>query len=333
MSCTIKDIAKEAGVIHVTVSRILSNSNASHSPKTREKILKIAKRMNYQPNTIAKMMKGCQSKIIGIAARSNMEIGHYYLLDQCFREVSKNSYVPMMLDTRLLEDNKGMDMLNLVAGIICETSEQLSALSKLFGKNKLSKPVVMLRKVKNINSNVFNTHYDSATGMEMLMEHLTVKGHKKIIWAGPVEHGSIRKNSFRDYCEKHNVLTDYVDVKRGAKVNNNFLVGIEAAEKIYMKKSFTAVVACNDEIAQGVVCGLAQNGVKVPDDIAVAGFENMSFGAACNPPLTTVDLKPQYVAEKAVQLLIALIENSSELIRDKEYVIKPELIIRKSTGG
>lgn len=329
MRYTIKDIACRAGVSHVTVSRILSNSNARHSTATREKVQAIAKELGYQPNTMAKIMRGRKNMIIGIAARNNMQIGHFQLLEKCILEITKRNYVPMMLDLRVLNSGNTADIMSLLSGMICETRVQLDNLTKFVGGKEFSGPVVMLRKDTAVRQRFVNVHYDSSSGMQMLTDYLITKGHKEMIWVGADEYNP-RECSFRSYAEANSININYVHISPQSSIDN-FHCGLYAVPEILKYTKSTVVVCSNDEFALGVISGLAASGLRIPQDMAVTGFENMAFGAVANPPLTTVDVKPEQVASLAVEKIISMIENPKLILKQKDYAIKPSLIVRAST--
>jgi DNA-binding LacI/PurR family transcriptional regulator len=334
MSCTIKDIARVANVSHPTVSRILSGSQAKHSQKTKERVQAIAAQMGYTPNSAARMMRNRQSNLIAIAARTNVRLGHFRLLEKCSEELAKRNYVPMTLDVRALNDKKNIDILSLFSGIICETQGQLKSLLKLANLKSFNKPVILLRKtnLKNIPS----VHYDSTAGMRLLMNHLVELGHRRIVWAG-FDLENMRYKIFMNECKRLSLEgffagSSKVSSKRYEEIDN-FQLGLATVDNILKFKSATAVVASNDEFALGIISGLKKHGISIPGDLSVAGFENMSFSLVSDPPLTTVEMFPELVAANAAKQLISMIEHKQIHSEFDDMAILPELITRKSTGG
>jgi len=330
MNCTIKDIARAANVSHPTVSRILSGSQAKHSEKTKQRVQKIAAQMGYTPNSAARMMRNRESRLVGIAARTNVRLGHSRLLEKCSEELMKRDYVPMTLDVRALKDEKNRDIFSLFSGMICETEEQLNSLLQLANVKSFNKPIVLLRKtnIKNIPS----IHYDSTTGMRLLMDHLTKLGHRRIVWAG-FDPRNMRYKIFMDECKRLSLEGFFAGSSTTGVCPDNFQLGLATVENILKFKTATAVVASNDELALGIISGLKNNGVSIPKDLSVAGFENMSFSLVSDPPLTTVEIFPDLVASNAAEQLISMIKNKQIHSESEDVAILPKLIIRKSTGG
>ncbi len=329
MSCTIKDIARAAKVSHPTVSRILSGSNAKHSLETIKKVEELAAQMGYTPNSAARIMRNRESRLIGIAARVKSRLGHFQLLEKCSEELVKRDYVPLTLDASTLKHKKNCDVFSLFAGIICETEEQLESLQEISSAN-LNKPTVMIRKsnIKNIPS----VHYDSETGMRLLLDHLAELGHRNIVWSGfSPDNG--RYKLFLKECKRLSINSFFAGTSTLNYEQDNFQLGLATVDNILKFKNATAVVASNDEFAIGIISGLKERGVSIPGDLSVAGFENMSFSPVSDPPLTTVEVFPGQVAAGAAELLINMLKGKQIYSKSDDIAISPKLIIRKSTGG
>jgi len=179
------------------------------------------------------------------------------------------------------------------------------------------------------NLPVSAAYADGYKGFKMLLSYLIEKGHRNI--------GMIR--SLRRYPCSESRFIGYVDTlkENGITVDPNLIEeseftaagGYDAAKKLLAKSKPTAIVGVNDLIASGALKYIREKGYSVPDDIAIAGFDNIALSSLVSPQLTTVNIPVEEIAHEAINQLIKKIQNPR--VRNRDIVIETQLIIRQST--
>lgn len=175
---------------------------------------------------------------------------------------------------------------------------------------------------------------DEEKGTKEALEHLISLGHKNIAFVRGESSYSydIKENLYKEYMKNISIEPIVITVQDGNNIDvveNTMRVLIELSSKYQLGKEITAFFACNDLMAVGVLNGCYELNLKVPDDIAIIGFDNIILSQMTNPKLTTVDQNMRLLGERAAQKLLDLIEDKN-LYSDTD-VIETKLIIRKST--
>ena len=327
----IYDIAKEAGVSITTVSRVLNNKEGVNA-KTRERVAAVLKNHDYKPSAIA---RGMVSKSLRTVAVLTIDIRepHYartaYTIE---REFSRCGYEVMICNTggemketrRYLEIvlGKNVDGIILVGSIFNEIGKEPKIREMLS-----SVPVVLANGNLDLE-NSYSVLVDDQYGISLGVEHLIERGYKDIYYVTDADTNSAKEkmNGFIGAMARFG----YSDVKRRIiKTDQSIAGGKEAARTLLDSgEQVTAVVCGIDITAVGVLKELLERGKKVPEEVAVIGYNNSEYARICHPQLTTVDNKAELVALMSVQLLTRLMEKTEEY---SSAVIRPELIVGKTT--
>ncbi len=333
---TIKDIAKAASVSATAVSMALNNQPGV-SLQTRKKILGIAKKLDYQPNYIAKSLVSRHSYTIGFILNS--------ITDPFFPELAKgieecanqHGYNLLLCNTKrdLEKEKKSIDMLRSkgVDGIILATV--LKDDSNILPLIEDNFPFVLINRhsmdpgLRNKTSYVI---LDNFRGGYRGMEHLYRLGHDRIaIITGDANTSTAilrTKGSIK-------ALSDY-----GASVDRELIVearyqrhiAYEAAKKlIAMKNPPTAYFAQDDYMAMGVREALLETGFRIPEDIALMGFDDTEIASFTGIDLTTISQKKYEMGTMGAKILIEKIEKTSSGVVN-QLILEPKMIIRKSCG-
>ena len=226
---------------------------------------------------------------------------------------------------------------NWVDGIIidscCPEEETEKYISFLTSEKDVEKriPIVSFDTIL-ASDQISSVGIDNRRGTRMAVEHLIKLGHRRIAFIGGPDRLAICRDNYRGYCEalqaqgieKIDELIyhgDYMAVS-GYEITRQML-----AEK----KEFTAIAAANDQMALGAIHALKKNGYSVPQDAAVAGFDNVFIGTLVEPPLTTVSVPRYEIGRKAVDLLIRQIEGRQPAAEN--IILDCELVVRGSTDS
>lgn len=336
----IKQIAKAAGVSVATVSRVL-NHPENVAPSTRDKILKIMEEEAYKPNWFAQGLNFNKTKTIGLV------IPH--MLNSMYMEIAKGvedvaqqkDYITFMCnvekDTEIEKNYIRQLLTRRVDGIIL----MFSSLDEKFIKSveEQDVPVVLIGEDKCAEG--FNTvKVDCRAGAEAIVSKLVENGHDTI----GILYGNDPKQESLDMLEgyknilKNNgikILDEYIK-----QVENTIEGGYLGAKKMMAATPPKAIFTTSDEIAYGVMDAIKDCNLKVPEDIAVAGFGNARMSNLVEPKLTTVELPFHKMGVYGARLLFDLIEaEDKEDVEEKnkkdeprQIILQTKLKIRKSCG-
>lgn len=327
----IYDIAKEAGVSISTVSRVM-NHKGNVNPVTRKRVEEILEKNNYTPSAIARGMVSKSMKTVSVLT-VDIRVPHYaktaYTIE---REFSRRGYEVSLcntggeleetikyLRTALEKKADGIVLVGSVFNTLCKNAE-ISGLLK-------NVPVVLANgKLELPNS--YSVLVDDRYGISLAVEHLIQKGHREIYYLRDMDTVSaqLKCEGFITEMEKCGLKNARQQV---VKAEPSIEGGIHAVEKLIReKRKFTGIVCGEDITAAGVVKALLHHGIKIPEDVAVTGYNHSEYAKVCEPQLTTIDNKPELVAMMSVQLLTSLIEKSDTY---SSCTIQPELVEGETT--
>ncbi|WP_318615739.1 LacI family DNA-binding transcriptional regulator [Sporosarcina sp. YIM B06819] len=332
---TIYDIAKEANVSAMTVSRVINNAD-NVSDKTREKVESIIKKMNYMPNSSARSLVSKKTKLLSLlvtdianpfftsvargAEDKAMQMGYQLMLCNSDENVEKESkYIDMLISTR-------------IDGALIAPANDSSQKSIL----KLSKyniPVVLIdRHIKGLKCDQVLS--DNETTTRRLMEHLIQQGHKKIaIINGPLDIATARERH-QAYCD---TLTLY-----GLVINPNliqqshffhdsdFSDAIQQMFQLPTNEQPTAIFATSNFLGINTVKSLKKHHIKVPEEVAVVCYDGVPNYTDSELFLTAAEQPSYHFGYMGAQMLIERIENTAPE-EPRTIVLPAEFNIRASS--
>ncbi len=326
----IEEIAKLAGVSKTTVSRVLNNKPEVR-PRTRDKVLKVIDKYDYQPNIFAKAISQKESKILALLIPYEAD----YIFSNSFyeevlrgvsTEVNNNGYYLLLCYTI---DNSYENLIKqkLVDGFILISPGRTDKyIINLLNKREI--PFVATSQVPGEEDYVF-VDIDNFYGASLAVEHLVSLGHKKIglILNGPETLASSQKrlDGYRQVLNKHKIPYQDDLVKIG---NTSINSGYQNMVSL-LKRNLTAVFVANDMMAIGAAQAIKDNHKQIPEDISIVGFDDIPLTRVIDPPLTTVR---QPAFDKGVVATKLLISYLKEKEKPESQNLDVELIIRKSTG-
>jgi LacI family transcriptional regulator len=330
MSVTIKDIAKLAGVSHTTVSRALNNSPLI-SDETKEKIKTIARELNYTPNYNAKSLVLDRSYNIGLFFSTIHEGTSSSFFYEVVRGVNQVVHREFKLIVSGIDDYVDFHSINSkhFDGIIVmsQSTKDDSFIYNILEKNI---PLVVLnREIQD--APIINILSDDRKGAYKAVAHLIQRGHHKIaIIEGKQGFKSTqeRKDGFFQALIDHNITItkDFiVEGKYDSESGYKAMKGLLSLSDIP-----TAVFCSNDDMAVGAMKAIAEQGLKIPDDISLMGFDDNVFSPFLSPALTTIKRPIEEISKEGAKKLLDLIRGR-QIEREILYM-NTELQIRESVG-
>ena len=323
---TLQEVARRARVSTATVSRVLNNT-ASVKSATRARVLKIVEELKYSPNQHARSLAGARSRSIGVIV-SNIE--NPFFLD-VYKTVEAGAhaagYEVIMANTdyhpeRLVTSVRLM-LGRRPAGLAAIVSEMDATLIQELSGQRI--PVVFYD-VGTPRKNITNIRVDYRAGMDTLTAYLHSLGHRRVGYIG--HHATLgpireRVQAVRDAKGRHASL----DVEM--VVDADSLEGGRQAARALLTKSprLTALICVNDVMAIGALRELRSRGRRVPEDVSVTGFDNVTLAQFAVPALTTVHIPRDQIGRIICDCLMR-----DDVPREREYLIEPQLVVRDSTG-
>ena len=332
MDTTIKDIAKIAGVSYATVSRAL-NDKYGVNPATREEIVRIAEELNYSPNAIARGLVKKQTHTVGLiipditnpffpevarGAEDLLEKEGYsvFLCNSNWEKKRENKYINLLIEKR-------------VDGLLIAPSASIITESDRKQFERL--PVVLMSGVQS-GSGTDSIVLNNIKGGYIAGQYLLGKGRRKFCFIGGAEDSFSVKERYTGFLKS-------VEGYNGCVLSPDMVKFGDYREKsgyrimkdlITERKIPDAVFASNDLLALGAMQAISEEGLRIPEDISVIGFDNIATASFRGVELTTVENPKYRMGELAVKMLLARIDNPDKKERNERLVLDPELIIRKT---
>lgn len=334
---SIKRVAEEAGVSIKTVSRVINN-RPDVSPETRQRIQEIIQRLDYQPNAFAQGLRARQTFTIAFVI---LHYQHRALLSEPYLSGIVSGIVDALTDegyyllTYPVPDTdeaiRGLRALlnsGRVDGLIIQQAYPNDQLCQIVADAGL--PTAYIAIDAPPHENAFNVTTDFAAGTRLALQHLVDRGHTRI---GHI-HGDLsyavakeRLDAFKDFLNEHNLPYRPEWVCGGGWSRTD---GCEAAARILNQAERpTAIVAANDTIAIGAMEEIHRHGLRIPEDVAITGYDDIPLAADLAVPLTTIRTSFYRFGHSAAANLVKLIRDPSFCAGQVQVPFK--LIERAST--
>ncbi len=332
---TIKDIARIASVDHSTVSRAINN-NPGMGEETRRRILKIVRKVDYQPNLIARGL--VKKKTRAFALITPVLDPHVLPILKGIEEACKRYNYALMLYSTDYWADESLSYLQiaenwLVDGILILNDVYYKDIpvnvKKLQSKNV---PFVFINKYLG-TTKVNTVGIDNCDAVYQAIKYLVSLGHKRI---GTITGGLKAVDGFERFDAYKRALKAF-DLEYDENIVGDAGFGEnEAYEE--MKKMLcsssqrpTAMFCANDLMAIGAIRAIQAKGLKVPEDVAIVGFDDIREGRYFKPTISTIRPPLEAIGDSAIKLIMKIIENPERPI--EEIPLKARLIIRESSGG
>lgn len=323
----ISDVARFAGISTATVSRTLATPDKV-SAGTREIVMRAVREIGYVPNSAARNLRTNTTKTILAVLPDFSNVFFSRVLRGISDTLVARGYSLIIADTRNNPAREAQYAQFVLAGRV-DGILLLNGRSLLSGKAPMIPTVSLCERIPGTPFPHVET--ENRKSARAMTAYLATLGHQRIGYVrGPIKNVLERERfaGYRDALRAAGLRYDAALVTSGDFTLES---GEAAAETYLLAKLPDAIFACNDEMAMGLIRGLCAAGVIVPRDVSVAGFDDIEFAEAYNPPITTVRQARREIGERAADLLLKLIDG--ERPGQRETRLGAELVVRKSTAS
>lgn len=333
---TLKDIAQECGYSVNTVSRAL-RGDTRLPEETIRRIRETAYEIGYIRNSLASSLRSGKSNIIAIVIEDLQNQHYSHLLDLLSIYLTQNGYRSMILTSRNALDTNAQTaetlssavdyaVAHFVDGVLLFPNLDSAGSAETLQRNRI--PFVLIdREIEGVSADV--VRLDDYEGGRIAAEKFLEAGHRKLVYmAGPVDNGSqyLREKGFFDVLREHGISREQVLVLPHHVVMRS--IKTHELDELLFPVEYTGIFAFNDQIAYYVLNCLRENGIRIPEDVSVIGFDNIRSQYPYLVPLSSIgEEKENEIAKEAVRLLLRRIE---EPAADPCSIILP---VRYYEGG
>src|SRR5215471_10364165 len=315
---TLRDVAQKSGFSIATVSVVLNQAPLANylSPQTKKHIERTARRLGYQPNFLARSLRNRKNRALGIVVFDLSDPFCTPILKGIENTVYQASYLSLLADAQSewarFERHLAVLLGQRVEGLIIIANWILADINLLADLQKRDIPTVIIgRELRH--SSIHSVLVDNEAGGHLALQHLYDLGHREIAFIrGP------------------KILPDL------RTPNAGFEAGIRASEELLRRgRAFTAIMAFDDMTAMGCLRTLTHEGIKVPDQCSVIGFDDIAPAGLAVPALTTIRQPMEAMGGVAVSMIVDTVRAGAERPDGggETRKMSPELVVRESTGS
>jgi len=325
------DVAKLANVSTATVSRVLRKPDKV-SKDTRQKVMEAIKQLNYQPNMVARQFRTKETKTVLVVIPDVTSPFFSEVLRGIEHTALESGYRVILGDTEN-DINREHEYIEL---LLQQQADGAILLTARMDRTRLEEianqfPVVLACEYID-ELDIPTVSIDNINGARRATEHLIQLGHTRIAHiAGPMNVilSRDRLKGYEQAIISHQLQIDSLYIKEGDfSLESGYDQMLHLLE---LEIPPTAVFVFNDLMAIGAIKAAKDKGLRVPEDVAVVGFDNIKMTSVFEPNITTIDQPKYEIGKKAMDLLLNLM--NGEALQKKKFVLKDELIVRESSGS
>ncbi len=339
---TLSDVAEKAGVSRTAAAKVLLGTGGDHvrvGKHAARRIRKASAELSYQPNRAAQQLRGANTHMLGVL----MDTVNAPIMNDRLAAIEREAYAR---GYRLLIGQLHGDQEALRAYLADFDSRGVDAVLCLFdvtrGRGERLTPFLGHRRGvvlhgKPLTTNGFCVRVDTGAAIAMLIAHLLSTGRERIglqLEGMTDELMAIRRNAYTEAMEHNGQTVDpaLIWTTRYLQSRPDSDTVDETIKRLHEQAGADAIVACNDIWAARLIQGLKTRGIRVPDDVAVTGYDNLDLATVIEPSLTTIDQQHDRYAAATLDMLTAIAAGTTaKLPREHTVSIPPKLIIRQST--
>lgn len=331
MARTLDDLAKLSGVSRATVSRVINGGSVA--PDTRQRVLDVLETTDYRPNLAARNLASGRSGVVGVVMHvaPKLTFGDAYFAELltgiCDSLTSEAAGMMLWLGNRTKEETLDQILgMNVLDGLIVTADSSDDPL--VDGLRTSEVPVVLVgHRRADRDANYVDIDHEGAAGA--VTEHLIRTGRTRIAHITGRQNsvsGRDREIGFKKAMANAGLVTEGLIVS-GEYTDESGRLGVD--ELLERKMDIDAIFCGNDNSARGAMSAVQEAGFTIPDDIAIAGFDDLDFAARLDPPLTTIRQRVGEMGQEAAQTLLGLLRNPGS--GPRRVLLPTELVVRHST--
>ncbi len=331
-SSTLKDIAKKLDLSVATVSRVVNNKNYV-KPETRERVLQALEDYNYVPNEVARALKLQITKTIAIIIPDICETFFGEIIKGIDSVVSKEGYGILVADTNEKSDNekKYLEMFKQkqINALVYATVEPYGDYIKNYLSNLVTVFIDNVPELENIDS----VTIDNVQASKKAIEYLIDEGHREIatiIGSEKETTGYDRKKGYLMALEKNNIQVKESLIQYGNYKEEDGYMCMERLINNRNINPFTAVYTTSEKMTYGAIKAIRKNGLRIPEDISIVGFDVQDKAELICPRITTVRQPEGLIGQKVGELLLKKLEDSNKINESMKIFLEPSLVIGQS---
>ncbi len=324
---TIEDVAKHSGCSKATVSRVI-NHDKRVRPETAGHIMKSIDILGYHPNTIARALSGGKTFEIAVVVPDNWKAQPYYIkLIDAIEDVADSKGYHIILKRRKYLDSV-ISLVNQkrIDGLIIRNMQVADQEESLFAKmERMGMPFILTGQPQGDYPFV---KPDNIGGGRDVAFYFSEMAYKKILYiSGPKDHidSNERLAGFRVGLSENGFDLQNLYIASGDYSTES---GYHASKRFFSSKFADAVFAANDRMALGALLYFREKGIKVPEEVSLAGYDDNFFSEFLSPSLTTVKLPMSEIGTIAMESLIRMIENKS---RPNIKMLLPSRLVKRDS--
>ncbi len=334
MAVRMKDIARDLSLSVVTVSKVL-RGHSDISAETRERVLKRMREVNYQPNLAARALVTGRTSIMGLVVPDLVHPFFAQVAKGLSRVIRKQGYSLVLSsseDDPALEQQEINQLLARRVDVLLVASAQWTVESFRRIEEQSTPYVLIDRSFVGLAAHFVGTD-DEAAGA-MATEHLIENGCRRIAHIGGRDLSTAvgRLQGYRLALARRQIPApaEYV-VSRSHPDDAADETGYQVMKGLLQLRPRPDGVFCyNDPLAMGAMQAILDEGLRVPEDVALVGCGNVRYAQFLRVPLTTVDQQSEIIGERAAELALGLVE-SKGAVRPTSVLLEPRLVVRQSS--
>ena len=333
---TIRDIAGRLGISHMTVSRALSADpevSALVAEKTRKQVERVAAEMDYTPNLLAQAFLTGRSGTLGLLTYKIFRDPFAHQTDQILRAGDRQDYqvlVSLAADrfSPAARDDQGRQILLMISrgidGLLINSRGDEGESERILETVKGRVPVVTYH--QPTNQDLSGVELDDTAGFFEITEHLIRLGHERIGFIGSDwkrdRVGSAKARGYFRAMQRHGLRPKRIPAD----------ASLQSAHQLVetVRDRFTAIVCRSDYTAIGLCRGMREAGLRVPEDVAVTGYDDLEVSAYFTPALTTLATPYEQIAEAVMELMLDQLQGTQP---PRKVTLTHRLIVRESCGA
>ena len=332
---TIKDIAQAAGVSISTVSNVLNNRTDAMTEQTLERVLAVMDDLDYRPNLMARSLVTRRTATIGVVIaeiETPLFLQALSFMEPIAREAGYNLLMLRAFNPEDEQQAIRVSAAKQVDGLIFLSVSQYTDDEHLGELRRLDIPTVFVNRT-TIHSDFDHINWNDTDGVDQATEHLIRLGHRRIAHLrGPLtrKSGANRLEGYRRALERNGLPYREAYIRPGDYTATPEQWQQSTLELLALSPRPTAIIASDDIVATVVLKTIHRAGLRVPQDMAVIGFDDHFFSAYLDPALTTVRLPILEAGQRAVEMVLDRLDTQRTEV---EHVKLPcALIVRESCG-